>query len=444
MRLFSTLIVLALSAQVAAAAPKKSNTVTINATTLRQMYLSRNIDLQISLNSVQQAKTQVSMSRAALLPSLSMGGMISSGPSFMLNTVSFLFPFLIPQNWMNLRENIYLLEASTISHYIAQLNGYASAYSLYATISSDMRLRDALQEQYENFKALEESLKLPSEMGIIRKEDYMQAQAQTSLARVQVSQADELIKKEKATLRMLLGLSLNTNIRVEAESVPASSVEGSRPQSVLNRLDGRTPEIGQLIWLVNAAKVERWSKTFNFLNSVTLAGTRSGGGGSFSSAVQGQVAWGPGYFPALQLSNLQINLLQLQMQDVNYDMAAAIETTLATVEQAKVQREFAGFAEDNLREVYESEKKRYEAGQIDMQIVVNAGNALTSAIVSRIEAQNSLNNARISLHRMTITGQFSKITYCRVKKIKKGVYQNSYGRVFQVTNSQYRLEDLCR
>ena len=186
----------------AIAAPKSqpSSTVTINAKTLRNYYLSRNIQIARALNEVYQAKAQVSQARANLLPSVNLGAVISSGQSFGLSAISVLLPFLMPSNWMDLYQSQYLLSAQGSAYYMAQLNGYASAYAVYATVVGDMQLRATLKKQYDNFKAIEDELRLPAELGMIPKEDYLQAQAQAQMAMVQVSQLDELLKREKAAV----------------------------------------------------------------------------------------------------------------------------------------------------------------------------------------------------------------------------------------------------
>lgn len=427
------------------AAPKKQQgPVKINPTTLRTLLLSRNIDIAVALNEVQQAKAQVAQARGNLLPSVNLGAVISSGPSFMLTSVSVLLPFLMPSNWLDLKESTYLLRAQGTSYYLAQLNGYASAYSVYQTILGDMQLRNALYAQYQNFKAIEDHLRLPAEVGIIRKEDYLQAQAQAQLAYVQVSQVDELLKREKASVRQMLGLELNQEIIFEEAHMTPSAAEGMNPQDLLNKIHESSPETSQMNSLITAAQYGKWSKAFSFLTGSSLGMSRPASGGAFSSVTQnGSVNLGFGYFPALQISNLNIQQLQLRKQELRLDQAQLIETTLGALEEAQKQYSAALVAEENLRSVYDAEYKRYQVGISDILHVLQAGNDLTGAIVNKVKAQTNLDTLRVSLHRMMISDQFKGIENCVIERRGSGGIRGKLGRIFNPDKDRVTLDQIC-
>lgn len=355
----------------AIAAPQSQGPVIINPQSLRSLLMERNVDIAIALNEVQQSKAQVAQARGNLLPSINLGSVISSGPSFMLTSVSFLLPFLMPSKWMDLSENTYLLKAQGTSYYLAQLNGYASAYSVYATTVGDMQLRATIYKQYETFKAIEDKLRLPAEVGIIRMEDYLQAQAQAQLALVQVSQLDELIKREKASVRQMLGLELDREIVFEPLHIAASPVEGMSPQDLLEKVHESSPESAQMASLITAAQYNKWSKGFGFLSGSSLGVSRPSSGGAFGSVTQtGSVNMGFGYFPALELSNLHIEQLRLRKKELRLDQAQLIETTLGALEEAHKQFAAATQAEENLLKVYDAEYMRYQVGMTDRKSVV--------------------------------------------------------------------------
>ncbi|MEK2644917.1 TolC family protein [Bdellovibrio sp. BCCA] len=442
---FLTLIFTAfLITATAFAAPKQQGPVVINPKSLRTMLLSRNIDIAIALNEVQQAKAQVAQARGNLLPSVNLGTVISSGPSFMLTSVSFLLPFLMPSKWMDLKESSYLLKAQGTSYYLAQLNQFASAYSVYLTVVGDMQLRGALQKQYENFKAIEEQLRLPAEVGIIRKEDYLQAQAQAQLALVQVSQVDELIKREKASVRQMLGLELNQEIVFEAVHVPSSSAESMSPQALLDKVHESSPEAVQMTALITAAQYNKWSKAFSFLSGSSLGVNRPSTGGAFSSVTQtGSVNLGFGYFPALEISNLNIEQLKLRKKELRLDQAQLIETTLGALEEAQKQYTAASQAEDNMRQVYNAELMRYQVGITDILHVLELGNSLTSAVVNKVKAATALDTLRISLHRIMISDQFAGVETCEIERRSSGGIRGKLGRIFNPDKDKVTLDQIC-
>ena len=400
-----------------------ASTVTVNASLLRKTYLARNVQMARALNEVNIAKATVAQSRANLLPAVNLGAVIGGGQSFMLNTVQMLLPFLLPANWLDLRENQYLLQAQAQAYYLAQLNGYASAYSLYATIVGDIKLRGALQTQYEIYKSIEDKLKLPAEMGIIRKEDYLQAKAQTQLALVQVSQVSELVKREKAAVRQMLGLPLNTEILFETNRVPASAFEGSSMSGLLAKVQARSPEINQLNYLIKAGQTSTYKKAFGFFSGATLSTSRDPMGGFTNVKGIGTLDWGFGYFPALEISNLNVRDVQLQRQQLVYEQQQLVEVNLLSLQEAKIQYEAAASAETDLKAVYDAELVRYQAGIISIVDLLQIGNTQTAAIMARIRAQTSLDTIRINLHRMTIADQFQYISGCTIKSSneKKGL-----------------------
>lgn len=444
MKSVSLFILALVMTSTAFAAPRSNGPVVINPTTLRTLFLSRNIDVAVALNEVQQAKAQVSVARGNLLPSINLGAMVASGPTFMLTTVSFLLPFLMPSNWMDLRESKSLLQAQGTAYYLAQLNGYASAYSLYMTVVGDMQLRDTLQVQYENFKAIEDQLRLPAEVGMIRKEDYLQAQAQASLAKVQVSQLDELIVRERAAIRQMLGLSLNREIVFETNPVPASNIESMDPNNILEVILNKSPETAQMNSLIAAAQAGKFKKAFSFLSGASLGTTRSGSGSFGAMTSTGSVNFGFAYFPALEISNLNIEQLKLRKTELRYDQGQLIETTLGALYEAQIQYQQAALAERNYTEVYNAEVLRYKAGIIEIVTVLRAGNDLTQAKASRVKAETAINTLRIALHRMTLSDQFARINRCVIGQKPGGVPSTKLGRLLRPQQDLVTLDQVCR
>lgn len=424
------------------AAPATQGPVNINPETLRRLFLERNIGIAISLNEVHQAKERVNVARGNLLPSVNLGGVISSGPSFALTSVSFLLPFLMPSNWLDLKESAHLLRAQGASYYIAQLNGYSSAYSIYMTILGDIELRNALYVQYENMKAIEEQMRLPAELGIIRKEDYLQAQAQTQMSLVQVSQVDDLIRKEKAAIREMLGLPLTTEINFAPSTVPVSAVENWSPQDLLTEVHDKSPESKQMNSMILAAQVSKWSKAFSFLGSSSLGATRSNG--SFGDLQQtGSINFGFAYFPSLRISDLNIEQLRLRKKELKLEQANLIEVTLGSLAEAQRQYNAAAQAHNNLQKVYDAEVLKFKVGMTDLLHVLEAANALTNSILNKIKAQTVLETMRISLHRLMISDQFAKVESCEIERRSSGGIRGRLGRVFNPDKDQISLDKVC-
>ena len=438
LRLF---VALTLASSVSFAAPSSKQSaqpakVVINAVTLKKLMLDRNIDLLVQLNQVQQAKARVSQARGNVLPSINLGTVVASGVSFGLATVSVLLPFLLPSKWFDLRQTQYLLNAQGSAYYIAQLNTYASAASLYYTILNDMELRVALNNQYISSKNLEDSMKSAMERGIISPEDFLKAQAQTQLAFIQVSHVDTLINTEKAAVREMLALPLTTEIAFERAHAPASQYENQAPMVLLPQVLKTSPEYSQMNSMIAAAQAAKWSQAFSFLTGSSLTASKSNGSFGDVSHI-GTANLGFGYFPALEISNLNVAALQLQKQALEFDHAQILEVTLVSLNEAEKQLSAADVAVANLQKVYDSQLGRFRLGMVSLVELLQTTNSLTSALANRVTAQGALDNQRVALHRIMLTDQFTTVAACKIK-------QRPRKATWKPQEEQASLDKACR
>ncbi len=432
------------TAAFAAPTAKQPAVVKINPDSLKNLLLEQNISLMIQLNKVYQAKEKVNLSRAQLLPSINLGSVISSGPSFALTTVSMLLPFLMPSNWFDLKESQYLLNAQATSYYIAQLNTYSSAYSVYATVVGDMELREVLYKQYLNYRDIEDLIAMAVDAGMMQKSDLLQAQAQTQLSSIQVSQVDDLLQREKAAIREMLALPLSQEIVFDKVHIAPSSSELLPAQVLLDRATAKAPEIKQMNSMISAANTAKWSKGFSFLSGSSLGASRSGSGSAFGSITQtGSVNLGFGYFPALKLSDYNIDELKLQKTQLTFDQAQLIEATLGSLAEAQKQINLAQQAQASLEQVYEGEVEKFKGGLTDLLHVLSAANSLTTALTNKVKAQANLDTLRVSLNRIMIDERFAQVGACQLERKGSGGITGRLGRVFNPKKDQVSLDEAC-
>ena len=107
----------------------------VNPTTIRDQLLSKNMSLMQALNNIENSKLNVSLARAKLLPSLDLGILLPTivNPSFLLSSITFLFPFLVPSNWLIFKREKALFESDKASYLSLELNILSNALSLYYT-----------------------------------------------------------------------------------------------------------------------------------------------------------------------------------------------------------------------------------------------------------------------------------------------------------------------
>jgi len=392
--------------------------VDINPETLRTMVLSQNFSVMRSLNKVYQAKVKVNSARAALLPKLNITGLFSGG-GFSLSAVQFLLPFLNPGNWIELKSSKELLKAEGQSFYISQLNTYASAHSLYTTILSDLSLREALHQKAENMKTLARIVQDQYKLGLVGEVDFRQAEAQVQMAQIQVSQMDELLVQEHATLREMLALPLTTEMTVQVIHPAASPHELETPTTLLPQVTAKSPEMKQLDYLIAASRISKWKVFFSFISGFTYSS--SGPSAGFGSLTPGgSFNFDFGTFPAYEMSQLNIQLYELQKKELTAQHAQILESTLGGLQEALQQLELANQAVANQQIVYQAQLDKYYLGTSDLLPVIIASNDHLSAVSLRVKAQSNLDNLRVNLNRIVLEEQFAKIQECKVaEKIEK-------------------------
>ena len=398
-----------------------ANMITINPDTLKTYLMKSNTSILNELTLVAQAKDKVNIARGNLLPSLNLTAAVESlisAPTFVLSSVSMLMPFLLPSNWFDLKASDNLLKAEEESYLILELNEYASAYSIYETIIMDMALRDVLQQQYTNLAGVATLLQQQNQLGIGSPTDLANAQGQAQLAKGQVSQMDELLIQEKADFRFALGLGLVDDMNFEIEHVPASSVEGKTPESLLTQVNQKSPESVQIRDMIAAAKDEKWSVVFSFINTAALATSGAAGkSAAFNGmAAEGTVNLGFGLIPNIALSNDNIAQIQIQGVTLKLTEGEILETNLGSVPQAQEQLVLNTEAETNLQQVYADQVLAYKLGLTDLIHVLDAQAAITTASTNKVKSQNDLDNLRINLHRIMLTKQFSNMRQCHAPK----------------------------
>jgi len=392
----------------------------VNPNTLRTTLLYGNYAILVGMNQVAQAKDQVKVARANLLPSVSLSVIFS--PNFLLGSVSLLLPFLFPSNWFNKAQSKNTLAADTVAYYLVQLNQYASAYALYEEMVSDVDLNIALKQQSVALQNLYASLKQQNQVGKTSDQDLNSAAGRSELADIDLSQSDKLLATETAALRQMLAVPLEQQLILDVAHVPASTYENSTPQILSAKALSVAPENSQIDDLVAASYDTKWSKFWSFFTSASLGtiGSNSSGG-QISGANFGHVGesnsgtFGFATFANLQLSNDSIEQLQLQKVELKEETDQLAETALTSIVQSQKQLLLAQAAEQNLINAYNIELENFYLGTTDLLHVLDANTAILAATEARVNSQIDLDNLRINIHRMLITDQFALIQGCQLQ-----------------------------
>ena len=122
-----------------------------------------NYNVSVEAERVFQAKQSVRDAMADLLPSLSVGAVLSyaaEGPFALIGAVGDLLPFLFPSNWYRKTEARILLEAEQHAFAALQRNEMNAVETLFYTIMRDQNILGFFREQGAWLESLQQRLRV--------------------------------------------------------------------------------------------------------------------------------------------------------------------------------------------------------------------------------------------------------------------------------------------
>jgi outer membrane protein TolC len=393
----------------------------VNPTSIRVQVIEKSTALDQAFMRVLDAKDKLNQSRLGLLPSLNLSGLLNIGntPGFLLSSVQFLLPFMLPSNWFNMGEESNQFEAEKISFQIVELNTYASALSVYFTALSDQknaRIHDGEATDYEELQAALESQ--DRILHNVPAEQLANTRAKAMLLRSQADGLKRLAADEEATLRSLLSLSIQVPLILDDAVFPPLPIEDQDLQALLAQALKLAPELQQIQRLISAAIYAKRSTIFSFLGGSTLgsqvspnsssgattAGTRSGG----------SLNIGAGIFPALALEARSLEKIKLQADAIQEELVRVLESATRGLPALKNQTELAIRAEAELMAAYEAKRIQYQLEAAPLSDVLTAHAQVAAASAARAQAELNLNLLRTTLQRTLLGGEFSGIMGCKL------------------------------
>ena len=440
-----TAIALALPA---GAASSRGSSMRVTPESIRSRLVEGDTSVLASLNQIYQAKEEVRKARGNLLPGLGLSATVGGRPNFELSAVNVLLPFLLPSNWHALEASKHQLAANGYAYHLVALNDYAAALSLYSQVMGDTALRSVYKKQYTNLQTVAEIVEDQVTVGTATRADLAQAKAQVQLALVQISQVDELIAQEKAAIRRMLGLSLDTELEMTTQHFARIEEEKLSAKRLFERIHESSPEQRQIESLIEAAKSAKFTTVWGFLSGSSLnVSTNFGSSSSFGSLTQtSSVNLGFGLFPAIQISHLNIAALKIRKQEISLEQASVVESALASVQEAREQVNYAGQAKDNYEVAFNAELDKFRVGQTDLLNVFLVSNNATAAAATYVRSLADLDVQRVTLNRVLLRDEFAKIPTCRLGGAEKsgGIFGFLKG-IFGKKKSRYAsIDEMCK
>lgn len=435
-------------------APSALPTQTIDLTpdNLRQYVLAGNETIEAELFNVYTAKDNKNVSVGKLLPGVNLSSAMGGVSSFVLSNVTFLLPFLIPDNWINLKESEHQLNAEELTYQIVELNQFASAYALYETIVDEYDALDVLNDNYHTLYQLYLTLAAENQQtGTVNMDDVKTALERSQQAWGAVISAKVIIDTDTDTLRQAMGYGIGTHLTFSKRvHTPSSAVESQDSAVVSKDALAVAPEAKQLSEVLAAAGDAKWSAIFGFISGATLGPSSSGGSADFSKmSGTGSVSFSFSQFPAIQLTQDTIDSIQNQLNDVGTTLDEETDTALKSiVAYNQLVQTYAAAAKTSY-EVYLSRSQSYSLGTETIEDVLQAESDFYTSSGQRVLAQTQLDQARINLHRIMLTDQFDpkNISGCAQNVALSGGDSGPFGwinDIFHPSADRVTLDQMCK
>lgn len=413
----------------------------VNPNSIRGQLLTKNISLLQALNNVQNSKLNVSMARAKLLPTLNLGALLPAlaNPTFLLASVTILFPFLVPSNWIVLKQEKELFESDKASYKALQLNILSNSLSLYYTFVNDQKIHNIIAEQSDTLGTIYTNLRKKSDiLGNVTSDELGMASAQWQESKIRISKLQELLVEERAGLRTLLGLPLGSELNVEDIDLAPSDYELKSATEIADHSLQVAPEVTQLNYLIKAAKAGKYAKLFGFMSSASIAGTSTNNSSPFSGLkAGGAFSFGADNLVNIKIGNNNVESIQLRVEQLKEENEKIAEISVGQIVEVKKQQELSARALQDRLSVYEAKKRQYAMGLIPLQSLLQTQVQLTDSYVSNIKSDLDLKMQRLTLMRLAIDGDFLKIKGCAATALtgNKSIFRRDKGQT---------LDELCQ
>lgn len=394
----------------------------ISPETIRRQLVNNGLTLKETAQRVKQAKLSVEVARGKLLPSLNLGVMVGSmaNPAFLLSSVEYVVPFLLPSKWFDFYKAKNLVNAEKQGFLIVELNLYASTVALAANLLNDLKTRQILYYEMRDWIEVENLVRQAIEDDRAVPADLDRAKSQTAGVRIRIGRLNELLVQEMAELKKILNLSQQTEMRFLPFEFGPSKIEGLEQDQAVKLVFEVSPERKQMLYFIEAANKDRWSKIFAFMSGASAGNTATRGLGSNESASMAfgdqygrfNLQFGYDYWPTLKIAESNIRMLQIRENEVRNELSRTTAELLAKKEYIEERMNQSTSAAQLLERVFIADQKRYGEGLIPLIQVFESQRQWRAALVENLRATTDMMLMRISMDRLIRGNYFALLKGC--------------------------------
>jgi outer membrane protein TolC len=446
--LFTLILILTSIISNAHADASNSDIITIDIPYIKNALYLKNTTLLKSLNDLKRSKLNLNNQRAKLLPLLNLSIMLpnSSNPNFLVNSVNFLFPFLIPSNWSEVNRASEGFNADQKSYYITKLNILSTALSMAYSYQSDLLMRKIYFEQNQTLLTLYKGLKKEYDiLGDVTESDLSMSLAAYKDSSLKVLKIDEMISIEEAELKSMLQIPLDAKIVLNLPEELNSQYEKLSYQKIASIVQQYSPEAEQLNFVLKSSKNGRLSKFFGFISSAGLYGSsnNSSSGQAFENLKAGfSLSFGLESIFAIHLDNNSIDGIKIAQKELDENILKSVFNLMYSL---KLSNDALIIANDALlarQNAYKSLEKEFNIGTLSLLDLLPNQTLVTESKIQSLKANLDLKLLKINLLRMMLEGEFSTVSECKPEVVKKD--DSLFGRYRFGREKLMTLDELCR
>lgn len=263
---------------------------------------------------VYQVKEAIQLSRRNLLPRLNLWRLIDgvTNPRSLLGIVEDIAPFLVPNNWLRVKEDRYFSVATQHAYKALTANEILTARGLFVQASLEERLLECFKVYENELNTIKKMIESREKLGSIPYGSTLQFQVKQLELREEINTISRVVSENRSQLTFLLGITgsdeaVPTGLKYLDELTELSSPlkYDDYEKIILNNSN----ELKQYDSLIQVADIVAKGRVFNFLGGSSIS--RGAMGNVFDNLPQ-QDGLGFGLGPSIQIVRSQKNILIIQ------------------------------------------------------------------------------------------------------------------------------------
>jgi len=368
---------------------------------------TQNYYVQENAERVYQAKKTIQLSRRNLLPKINLWRILG-GFSNPLGLVEDVAPFLVPNNWLRVKEDKVLATASVHGYRALWANELLTARGLLIQSSLDERLLEQLQENAKDFEPLYSVIQLRENLGTAPSGSIQQFEVRRLALNEEINTLATIIKSNRSELAYILGFPGNDEaVPTGVKYFEKSEAHPLRYEDYEERLLSASYELKQHTSLIQAANLIRKSRYFNFLGVSTMS---RGAYGNIFDGLPQQDGLGFGLGPSVQIVRSQKRILESQKRGIEETLRKNLKVLVDSYNLDLQLREDALQRIQATQSQWQTLTDRMNLGaKIDVFDLIEASRNRIEAVSSYYSIETRLHLGSDRLKRLTYTDAYQVV-----------------------------------